>query len=315
MKISSSKNRTIDCEVCNLAKMIRKKKPRKRTRSQAKEDEVVAVDTVGPINWSRKGHRYVLFISNRGWVTPYFLKKKSDAYGKIKEYFAEVDRQHGIDFIRTFRGDNEFDIATLQNFFKEHGIKTEFTVPHNPFQNGRAERFHRSVMDMARAMLIDAKLPNSFWEHAVRYAVYIRNRLSSRSDEQGRSGYERKYNKKPDVSNIRTFGEVCYYRVPKPKWKISQRGRKARFLAMDEERKGYTLWDPNDRKIIHSRDVNFIKGSSLDQNGADPKITSETDDPADEVSARKFENGNHAEPELRRSKRIREINKRNRICA
>ena len=145
LKISSSKNRLIDCEVCNLAKMIRKKKPRKRTRSQVKEDEVVAVDTVGPINWSRKGHRYVLFISNRGWVTPYFLKKKSDAYGKVKEYFAEVDRQHGIDFIRTFRGDNEFNITSLQNFFKEHGIKTEFTVPHNPFQNGRAERFHRSV--------------------------------------------------------------------------------------------------------------------------------------------------------------------------
>ena len=290
--------------------MIRKKKPRKRTRSQVKEDEVVAVDTVGPINWSRKGHRYVLFISNRGWVTPYFLKKKSDAYGKVKEYFAEVDRQHGIDFIRTFRGDNEFNITTLQNFFKEHGIKTEFTVPHNPFQNGRAERFHRSVMDMARAMLIEAKLPNSFWEHAIRYAVYIRNRLSSKSDVQGRSGYERKYGEKPDISKIQTFGEICFYRLPKTKWKISPRGRKARFLAIDEVRKGYVLWDTTDKKIIHSRDVNFIKGNSLVKMEVKPEVTDETVGPVDKERAERSDMGNEDEHKLRRSKRIREVNKR-----
>jgi hypothetical protein len=122
-KITKSKNKLLDCEVCNKAKMHRNQKSKKRKRPQWREDLVVAADTIGPANWSRKGHKYVLFISNRGWVKPYFLNKKNDAYGKIKEYFKEVDREHGSNFVTTFRGDNEFDINTLRKFWSKMGSK------------------------------------------------------------------------------------------------------------------------------------------------------------------------------------------------
>ena len=300
-KIIKSKNKFLECEVCNRAKMHRTQKSKKRKRPQWKEDLVVAADTFGPANWSRKGHKYVLFISNRGWVKPYFLNKKSDAYGKIKEYFKEVDREHGSNFVTTFRGDNKFDINTLRKYFEQNGIQKEFTVPYNSFQNGRAERFHRTVMDMARAMLIEAKLSSSFWEHAVRYAVYIRNRLSSRSDEKQRSGYERKYGEKPDLSKVHIFGQTCFHRPPNIKWKIKDRGNKVRFLTVEEEREGYILWDPAARKIIYSRDVKFPKDSkSSEETEAD--ITTDNAEGEEVVSTQPTE--------PRRSKRLKTKSKR-----
>jgi transposase InsO family protein len=134
-----------------------------------------------------------MLMGNRNYFTPYFTKTKDAAYPKIKEYFTMVDRQHGKDFIRRFRSDNEFSNNNmLKNFFQTEGIITEFSTPHNPSQNGRAERFNLTVMNMARAMLIESGLPLSFWEYAVRNATYILNRLSSKSYQLQRSGYERK---------------------------------------------------------------------------------------------------------------------------
>ena len=249
---------SIDCTTCQLAKIKRKKIPKKSTRSQEKADEVADADTVGPLRQSRTGKKYLLFIGNRGFYEVHFLRLKSDAYPLIKDYFAKMDRQHGIDFIRRFRGDGEFaQNHMLQKFFNTHGILTEFTQRDSPFQNGRNERCHQTVMDMARAMLIDSGLPSNFWEEAVSYAVYILNRLSSNSDPQRRSGYERLYKTKPDLSLIRRFGEVCFRKLPESH-KQDPKGHECRLVGIDEHRKeGYLVYDLVDHKIVPTRDLSF----------------------------------------------------------
>ena len=251
------KAKIIDCQVCQLAKMRKKNTSKKRTRSQEKEDEVVCCDTLGPLNISKNGNKYVMFMGNRNMFVPYFTKTKSAAYPKIKEYLAMVDRQHGKDFIRRFRGDNEFcNNNSLKEFFANEGIITEFTTSQNPSQNGRAERFNLTVMNMARAMLIDSGLPLSFWEYAVRHATYVLNRLSSKSDTQQRSGYERFYNKKPDLSNIRMFGEICYRKIPDKTKKLHYRGHKCKFLCIDEQRKDAAyVYDLTDKKVIAAHGI------------------------------------------------------------
>jgi hypothetical protein len=55
----------IDCTTCQLAKIKRKRIPKKSTRLQEKTDEVADVDTVGPLRESRtkkKGTYYSLEI-------------------------------------------------------------------------------------------------------------------------------------------------------------------------------------------------------------------------------------------------------------
>jgi len=48
------------------------------------------------------------------------------------------------------------------NGSKSKGIKILQSVPHQPEQNGRAERFNRTIMDKAQALRFTACLPQSW---------------------------------------------------------------------------------------------------------------------------------------------------------
>ncbi|GJX94793.1 uncharacterized mitochondrial protein-like protein [Tanacetum coccineum] len=50
------------------------------------------------------------------------------------------------------------------------GIKREFSVARTPQQNGVAERKNRTLIEAARTMLADLKLPTTFWAEAVNTA-------------------------------------------------------------------------------------------------------------------------------------------------
>nr|GEU34759.1 hypothetical protein [Tanacetum cinerariifolium] len=56
------------------------------------------------------------------------------------------------------------------------GIKREFSVARTPQQNGVAERKNRTLIEAARIMLVDSKLPTTFWAEAVNTACYVLNR-------------------------------------------------------------------------------------------------------------------------------------------
>ena len=60
---------------------------------------------------------------------------------------------------------------------REKGIEHQFTAPYNPQQNGVAERNNRTLIEAARSMLSDSKLPVIFWAEAVNTACYVLNRV------------------------------------------------------------------------------------------------------------------------------------------
>ncbi|GJY62585.1 ribonuclease H-like domain-containing protein, partial [Tanacetum coccineum] len=56
-------------------------------------------------------------------------------------------------------------------------IKREYSVARTPQQNGVAERKNRTLIEAARTMLADSKLPTTFWAEAVSTACYVQNRV------------------------------------------------------------------------------------------------------------------------------------------
>nr|GEX36702.1 retrovirus-related Pol polyprotein from transposon TNT 1-94 [Tanacetum cinerariifolium] len=56
------------------------------------------------------------------------------------------------------------------------GIKKEFSVVRTPQQNGVAKRKNRTLIEAAKTMLVDYKLPTTFWAEAVNIACYVLNR-------------------------------------------------------------------------------------------------------------------------------------------
>ena len=110
---------------------------------------------------------YILFIddfSRKTWI--YFLKCKEleEILKRFKE-FKSLPENLSRHKIRTLRSDNdgEYTSDLFKDFCKEVGIKREHTVPYNPQQNRVAERKNRTIVELARAMLLDQKLGSYLW--------------------------------------------------------------------------------------------------------------------------------------------------------
>ncbi|GKD61285.1 ribonuclease H-like domain-containing protein [Tanacetum coccineum] len=85
------------------------------------------------------------------------------------------------------------------------GIKREFSVARTPQQNGVAERKNRTLIEAARTMLADLKLPTTFWAKAVNTACYVQNKVLV-IKPHNKTSYELFLGKKPALSFMRPFG-------------------------------------------------------------------------------------------------------------
>ena len=202
---------------------------------------------------------YVIFIDDlfrKCWI--YFLKLKSEAFAKFKEFKALVENQteKRIHILRSDNG-GEYESHEFERFCKEAGMKHQLTVPYNPQENGIVERKNRTICEAAKAMMFDQDLPNSLWVEATSTAVYIQNRcphaiLDDKTPEEAFSG------KKPDVRHLRVFGCPVYIHVPKEKrTKMEPSSKKGIFVGYSESSKAYKIYVLGQKQIEVSRDVTF----------------------------------------------------------
>ncbi|GJT63037.1 putative ribonuclease H-like domain-containing protein [Tanacetum coccineum] len=87
---------------------------------------------------------------------------------------------------------------------RENGIKREYSVARTPQQNGVAERRNRTLIEAARTMLADSKLPTTFWAEAVSTACYVQNRVLV-VKPHNKTPYELFRGFKPALSFMRPF--------------------------------------------------------------------------------------------------------------
>eukprot|EP00253_Pinus_taeda_P027766 PITA_27766 len=121
---------------------------------------------------------YVIFVddfSRKCWI--FFMQKKSETYSNFCEFKALVEKESGKK-VKDLRSNNggEFISGEFKDFCRAEGIQREIIAPHNPQQNGVAERKNRTIVGSARAMLHDQGLPLHLWEEACNTAVYVQNR-------------------------------------------------------------------------------------------------------------------------------------------
>ncbi|GJW23706.1 zinc finger BED domain-containing protein RICESLEEPER 2-like protein [Tanacetum coccineum] len=117
----------------------------------------------------------------------------------IKEIENLVDKK-----VKIIRSDNgtEFKNHVMDEFCREKGIKREYSVARTPQQNGVAERKNRTLIEAARTMLADSKLPTTFWAELIlrlfmykiglRCHVTILNTLDKLGKFDGKSDEENK---------------------------------------------------------------------------------------------------------------------------
>ena len=81
------------------------------------------------------------------------------------------------------RDDNggEFIGEEYYDFCAEHGIQWQHTEPHEPHQNDVAQHTNEEIVARATALLVQAKLPPSFWSLAPSAYIYTSNRTPTSS--------------------------------------------------------------------------------------------------------------------------------------
>ena len=113
------------------------------------------------------------------------------------------------------------------------------------------------MLETARALLFQSKLPIRYWRECVLTATHIINRLLS-SYLKNKCPYEVLYNKKPNYSQLRSFGCLCYPTVPKVlRDKFEPRTTPHVFLGYIFGTKGYKVMNLATKKLHISRDVIF----------------------------------------------------------
>ncbi|KAJ9552385.1 hypothetical protein OSB04_016430 [Centaurea solstitialis] len=248
------------CDSCSKAKHTRS--PFSLSQIKTKECfELIHCDVWGKYRIpSLSGANYFLTVvddfSRSVWI--FLIKHKNDASKCLIDFHKMIENQFGKR-IKRIRSDNggEFTSHVMTGFYNQHGILFETTCPHTPQQNGVVERKHRHLLETARALRFEAKLPKRFWGECVLTAAYIINRLPSKTISH-KTPYEVLFDQKPDYDHMRVFGCLTYYRSNETKGdKFEERGRPGVFLGYPQGTKGYKIFDMEKGKIILSRDTKF----------------------------------------------------------
>ncbi|XP_026378738.1 uncharacterized protein LOC113273194 [Papaver somniferum] len=128
-----------------------------------------------------------------------------------------------------------------------------------PQQNGRVERKHQHIMNVARALRFQARLPKRFWGECALTAAYLIN-CTPTPILNNKTPYEVLFGKPPLYKQLKVFGCLCYVHDQSSKGdKFASRGRRCVFLGYPYGKKAWQVYDLDTRKFMVSRDVKFYE--------------------------------------------------------
>ncbi|KAJ9544859.1 hypothetical protein OSB04_024566 [Centaurea solstitialis] len=249
------------CVACLKGKQHKASHKSKTINTISAPLQLLHMDLFGPTNVMSIGKKsYCLVIiddySRFTWV--FFLRTKDETSGLIKPFVKRVENQVNLR-VKVIRSDNgtEFKNADLNSFCEEKGIERQFSAPRTPQQNGVAERRNRTLIEAARTMLADSKLPITFWAEAVNTACYVQNRVHV-VKSKGKTPYELFKNKKPFIGFFVPFGCPCSILNTKTHLgKFDSKSDDGFFVGYSIQSKAVRVFNTVSRTIEESDNVKF----------------------------------------------------------
>jgi hypothetical protein len=159
--------------------------------------------------------------------------------------------------IKCLRFDNggEFTSKEFMDYCSKHGIKRKFSIARTPQQNGVVERKNKTVQEMAQTMLMDSKLTDIFWTHAVHTTVHIQNRVMLKNNTE-KTPYELWKGRPTNVKHFRVFGRKCYIKREYGRMgKFDSRVDKGVLVGYSSTRKAYKCYNLRLNKVVESINV------------------------------------------------------------
>nr|GFA44427.1 retrovirus-related Pol polyprotein from transposon TNT 1-94 [Tanacetum cinerariifolium] len=164
----------------------------------------------------------------------------------------------------------------MNDFCSRKGIKREFSNARTPQQNGVAKRRNRTLIEAARTMLADAKLPVTFWAEAVNTACYVQNR-GLVNKYQNKTPYELFNGRTLAIGFLKPFGcHVMIVNTLDNLGKFEANGDEGYFIGYSMSSKAFKVFNKRTKRVEENLHVDFLE-NKLIKKGAGPNWLSDID--------------------------------------
>ena len=254
------------CIPCLVGKSPQRSYPYHGNRAE-KIGDLLHMDLCGPFPvQAPHGEKYFFNIldDKSNWGFTYGLRLKSEAFTHYLKTEAFLERSSAAKVL-TVRCGGELELTSgkMGAHLTSKGIALQRTVPYAHQQNGKSERYIRTLEEGGQALLADSGLPMSFWLDAILTRQYLINRLPTSTLPSNITPFELiKAGDKPDLSHLRVWGCDCYVAVPDEiRGKAGPKRFRAIFVGYEEHRLGWRVRDLSG-KYSFSNDVIFNENIS-----------------------------------------------------
>nr|GEX96654.1 putative ribonuclease H-like domain-containing protein [Tanacetum cinerariifolium] len=159
----------------------------------------------------------------------------------------------------------EFRNKELNDFCTQNGIKREFSNARTTQQNGVAKRRNRSLIEAARTMLADAKLPVTFWAEAINTACYVQNRVLV-NKAHNKTPYELFNGRTLAIGFLKPFGcHVMILNTLDNLGKFESKGDEGYFLGYSMSSKAFRVFNKRTKRVEENMHIEFLENKAIEK--------------------------------------------------
>ncbi|GJZ73442.1 putative ribonuclease H-like domain-containing protein, partial [Tanacetum coccineum] len=225
--------------------------------------QLLHMDLFGPTSIRSIDHKFYCLVitddySRFCWV--FFLETKDETYSILKDFISLVENQLNKK-VKAIRCDNgtEFKNAKLIELCGEKGIKRDYSNARTPQQNGVAERKNRTLIEAARTMLADSKLPTMFWTEAVSTACYVLNRVLI-TNPHNKTPYALLTGKTPSISHFKPFGcHVTILNTSDHLGKFDGKADEGYLVGYSASNRAYRVYNMANKRVEETMNLRFLE--------------------------------------------------------
>nr|GEX21351.1 hypothetical protein [Tanacetum cinerariifolium] len=177
--------------------------------------------------------------------------------------------------IRT-NNSTKFKNQMLKEYFDTVGISYQISSVQTPQQNGVVERQNRTLVEVAKTMLIFSHAPLFLWAEAIATACFTQTR-SITHRRFNKTPYELINGRKLDISFLHVFGALCYPKKDREDiGKLGAKGDIDFFIGYSADSCAYRIYNRRTKKIMETMNVSFdeLSAMAFEQRSSKPELQS-----------------------------------------
>ncbi|GJS29613.1 putative ribonuclease H-like domain-containing protein [Tanacetum coccineum] len=259
-----------NCVACNKGKQHKASYKAITAVSTISEPlQLLHMDLFGPTSIRSIDHKHYSLVvtddfSRFSWV--FFLGTKDETFYILRDFITFVENQLTKKNPTTKWGDMEKGASEVYGMIAGYGdddvipaVDAADGVSADDIFADAAERKNRTLIEAARTMLADSKLPTMFWTEAVSTACYVLNRVLV-TRPHNKTPYELLSGKVPNISHLKPFGcHVTILNTSDHLGKFEGKANEGFLVGYSAHSKAYRVYNLSNKKIEETLNLRYME--------------------------------------------------------